>query len=172
MHLQENGSSRSSTDELKRMIKFAKVISLSSSSLGIVMIPVLTSKLMEAAADNPGAMVLLVFANSFVGLLTFTPLLLHFLTKRFVANIYYNSKSQLFTSVHYNFLMQKQALRFRSDDVVDLAVALQKKKILFPMATCFVDSHPLLLLLDHRLYSNQDAFDLLTKNVHIPDGHD
>ena len=68
--------------------------------------------------------------------------------------------------------MQKRALRFKSDDVLDAAVALEQKKMRFPLATCFVKDHPLLLLLDSRLYSDEDAFRLLTKNIQIPKGHD
>lgn len=78
----------------------------------------------------------------------------------------------MFTTVHYNFFLQKRALRFYAEDVVDSAVAVETKKLWIPLATCFVGSKPLLLSLDYRQYRNKEAFDLLTKNISIPVGSD
>ena len=72
-----------------------QVCSIGSTALGLVMMPVLTSRLWEQAVDHPSMMVFTVVANGFLALLTFTPLLLHFLTKRFVFNVYYNPRSQV-----------------------------------------------------------------------------
>ena len=59
------------------------------------MIPVLTSYLWEAAAERPSMMAFALVANAFLGILTFTPLLLHFLAKRFVSNLYYNADTKV-----------------------------------------------------------------------------
>lgn len=59
------------------------------------MMPVLTSRIWDQAADHPSMLVFAVAANGFLALLTFTPLLLHFLTKRFAFNMYYNPRSQV-----------------------------------------------------------------------------
>jgi hypothetical protein len=146
--------------------------SIGSSSLGVVMIPVLTSYLWEAATERPSMMAFAFVANSFLGILTFTPLLLHFLAKRFVVNLYYNDDTKIFTSIHYSFFLQKRALRFCAEDVVDSAIAPETKKLWLPLATCFVGGKPLLLSLDRRQYRNEAAFDLLMKNVNIPKIHD
>ena len=143
-------------------------------------------------------------------LLSLTPLLLHFLAKRFPLNIYYHHDSkvwflflllvflfllvfQTFTTTHYNFLMRKMALRFKSDDIVDAAKNPQLKKVFLsdvnfhtrgfemfrsdlffqsyyfifqiwiPLATAFVGKRPLLISLDKRAYIDQLAFEELTK---------
>uniref|UniRef100_A0AC34GS73 Transmembrane protein 70 n=1 Tax=Panagrolaimus sp. ES5 TaxID=591445 RepID=A0AC34GS73_9BILA len=172
IHLKENGSGSTPTDLLKKGVVFAKICSIGSTALGVVMIPVLTSYLWEAATERPSMMAFALVANSFLGLLTFTPLLLHFLAKRFVVNVYYNDDTKIFTTVHYNFFLQKRALRFRSEDIVDSAIAPETKKLWLPLATCFVGGKPLLLSLDRRQYRHEPAFDLLMKNITIPKDHD
>ncbi|KAE9553721.1 hypothetical protein FO519_003076 [Halicephalobus sp. NKZ332] len=173
VHLQQNGAGGSTpTDLLRKGVIAAKVCSLASSAAGVVMIPVLTSYMWDAASERPSMMAFAVIANAFLGLLTFTPLLLHFLAKRFVANVYYNADSKTFTTVHYNFFLQKKALRFKAEDVVDSAIAPESKKLWLPLATCFVYGRPLLLSLDRHQYRNEAAFDILTRNINIPANHD
>ncbi|KAI1732387.1 assembly, mitochondrial proton-transport ATP synth complex domain-containing protein [Ditylenchus destructor] len=172
LHLKANSGAPTTTDLLRRAVVLAKFCSLGSSAVGLMVIPILSAKFWENAVYNPSTLVFVVLANAFIGLLTFTPLLLHFLTKRFVADMYYDSKTQVFTWVYYSFFLQKHALRFRAEEVVDAAVAPQQKKLWIPLATCFVRSRPVLLFLDKRQYRNQEAFDLLTKNIDIPAGHD
>uniref|UniRef100_A0A7E4VL58 Transmembrane protein 70 homolog, mitochondrial n=1 Tax=Panagrellus redivivus TaxID=6233 RepID=A0A7E4VL58_PANRE len=172
MHLKENGGEASPTDLLRKGVLIAKLCSIGSSSLGVVMIPVLTSYMWQAASERPSMMVFAILANGFLGLLTFTPLLLHFLAKRFVANVFYNADSKVFTTVHFNFFLQKRALRFKASDVVDSAIAPETKKLWLPLATCFVGGQPLLLSLDRRQYRNEAAFDILTKNINIPENAD
>ncbi|KAH7705987.1 Protein F32D8.5 b [Aphelenchoides avenae] len=172
LHLKENGSGLSQTDLQRRGIRIAKLCSLGSSLAGVVMVPTLTAYLWSAAADRPGMMAFMALANTFLVALTFTPLLLHFLAKRYVANVFYNPRTDTFTTVHYNFILQQRALRFRPEDVVDAAVAPETKKLWLPLATCFVGGKPLLLSLDRQQYRDEAAFDRLTQNVNIPVGAD
>ncbi|KAI6173660.1 hypothetical protein M3Y98_01105300 [Aphelenchoides besseyi] len=160
------GGVKSVSDVMNFGIKCAKFCSLGSSALGIFMIPVLSSALGQGAAERPSVMAFVVVANAFLGLLTLTPLLLHSLTKRFVVDVYYNYQTQLFTTVHYNFLLQKRALQFQASDVVLAEKAEAAKKLWIPLATVFVDRHPLLLLLDPEQYSDKNAFNQLTS--HLP----
>jgi hypothetical protein len=60
------------------------------------MIPTLTGYFWEMAADSTGMICFLTLTNSFLGLLTFTPFLLHFLVKRFVLDLHYNPESEVF----------------------------------------------------------------------------
>lgn len=129
------------------------------------MIPVLTTYLSEGASERPSIMVFTVFANASLGILALTPLLLHSLTRRFVLDVYYNDRTDTFTTVHYNFLLQKRALRFKSSDVLLTEHSEAAKKMWIPLATCFVDRHPLLLLLDPVQYSDKVAFQKLTVNL-------
>lgn len=62
---------------------------------GLLMLPVINSALWEAISERPSVMVFAGVANLFLILFASTPLLLHFLTKRFVQNLFYNSKEQV-----------------------------------------------------------------------------
>lgn len=166
------GSPKTPHDVVATGVKAAKILSLSSSVAGVFMVPVLSSYLWEAAAEKPTMMMFAIVANTFLVVLSFTPLLLHFLAKRFPIDIFYNNDKKTFTTVHYNFLMQKQALRFSAADVVDAAVAPEMKKVWIPLATAFVGKRPLLISLDRNAYLDKLAFDEITKNVHIPPNHD
>ncbi|KAI6226434.1 hypothetical protein M3Y99_01293800 [Aphelenchoides fujianensis] len=166
LHRKAHGGPKSATDVMSFGIKCAKLCSLGSSALGVFMIPVLSSSLGQGAAEKPSVMAFLVVANAFLGLLTMTPLLLHSLTRRFVVDVYFNERTGVFTSVHYNFLLQKRALRFKAEHVEIAEKAEAAKKLWIPLATVFVDRHPLLLLLDPQQYSDQRAFQLLT--AHLP----
>lgn len=157
---------------LNKGVITAKILSLSSSALGIVMIPVLTGYLWDAAQERPSMMAFAVAANSILMILSFTPFLLQFLVKRFIVDVQYNPATKVFTTVHYGFFLNKRALRFRAEDVVDAAKAPEMKKLWLPLATAFVYSRPLLLSLDINAYINHDAFKELTKNISIPAGSD
>ncbi|CAD5229118.1 unnamed protein product [Bursaphelenchus okinawaensis] len=157
------------TDTLEFGIKCAKICSLGSSLAGMVMVPVLSSQIAQNASEKPSVMAFLVVANCFLGILTFTPLLLHSLTKRFVSDIYYNPKTSTFTSVHYNFLLQKRALQFKASDVVVAEKAETMQTLWIPLATNFVGDYPMIMLLDEVQYSDKEAFRLLTANIPPPE---
>ncbi|CEF66935.1 Protein of unknown function DUF1301, TMEM70 family-containing protein [Strongyloides ratti] len=157
---------------MKKGVIAAKIFSLSSSALGVVMIPVLTNYLWVAASEKPSMLFFTVLANSFLGLLTFTPLLLHFLVKRFVCNIYYNHDTETFTSVHYNFFLKKMALQFKASDVADGDTAPEAKKLYIPLATLFIKGKPFIVTLDKNQYRDQLAFEKMTKGIKIPEGAD
>ncbi|KAK6755605.1 hypothetical protein RB195_014151 [Necator americanus] len=148
------------------------VLSLSSSVAGVIMVPVLSSYLWEAAAERPTMMMFTIIANTFLVALSFTPLLLHFLVKRFPVNIYYNHDTKTFTSVHYNFFLKKMARQFKASEVVDAQVAPEMAKVWIPLATAFVHNKPLLISLDRNAYIDKLAFDEMTKNIKIPVNHD
>ncbi|CAK5088331.1 unnamed protein product [Meloidogyne enterolobii] len=115
-------------------------------------------------AERPGLAAFMVLTDTFLLFFACTPFLLHFLTKRFVADIYYNPKIKVFTTVHYNFILRKKALRFTANEVIDAATEVEKNKFSFQFATCSVRSYPILLLLDVDFYTDQEVFKLLTKN--------
>ncbi|KIH62827.1 hypothetical protein ANCDUO_06887 [Ancylostoma duodenale] len=166
------GSPKTSHDSVARIVFVTKVLSLSSSIAGVIMVPVLSSYLWEAAAERPTMMMFTIVANTFLLLLSFTPLLLHFLVKRFPVNIYYNHDTKTFTSVHYNFFLRKMARQFKASEVVDAQVAPEMNKVWIPLATAFVHNKPLLISLDRNAYIDKLAFDEMTKNIKIPANHD
>uniref|UniRef100_A0A0K0DBS9 Reverse transcriptase domain-containing protein n=1 Tax=Angiostrongylus cantonensis TaxID=6313 RepID=A0A0K0DBS9_ANGCA len=129
------GSPRTSHDLLTTGVFAAKILSLSSSAAGAVMVPLISSYLWETATERPTIMLFTIVANTFLALLSFTPLLLHFLTKRFPINLYYNKDTKIFTSVHYNFFLKKMALQFKAGEVVDAQIAPEMKKSLLDCIT-------------------------------------
>lgn len=129
------------------------------------MMPVLSSYFGTEALERPGVMLFTFVANSGLAILALTPLLLHSLTRRFVLDVYYNAKTEVFTTVHYNFLLQKRALRFKASDAVLPENSEHARKMWIPLATCFVHKYPLLLLLDPEQYSDKFAFHKLAANL-------
>ena len=72
-----------------------KACSFGSSTFGLVMIPVLNSFLIGGSSLSPGLVLFTGTMNAVLGLLTFTPLLLHFLVKRFTADLHYNRETKV-----------------------------------------------------------------------------
>ncbi|CAD7003981.1 unnamed protein product [Ceratitis capitata] len=59
-----------------------------------------------------------VFLCGFAGFFTFvTPLLLHFITKKYVTEIHYNPKSDEYTATTISILLYKIKTKFRPSDV-------------------------------------------------------
>uniref|UniRef100_A0A0K0FZU2 Transmembrane protein 70 homolog, mitochondrial (inferred by orthology to a human protein) n=1 Tax=Strongyloides venezuelensis TaxID=75913 RepID=A0A0K0FZU2_STRVS len=168
LYLKENGAKATPTDSMRKGVIAAKIFSLSSSALGVVMIPALTNYLWVSATEHPSMMIFTILANTFLGILTFTPLLLHVLVKRFVSNIYYNHDTKTFTSIHYNFFLKKMAMHFKASDVVDPDEAPEAKRLYLPLATVFIKGMPLLVTLDKNQYRDQLAFEEMTKGIKIP----
>ncbi|VDN50739.1 unnamed protein product [Dracunculus medinensis] len=153
---------------MKKGVVSAKFLSLSSSALGLFMVPVLSQYLWDAAVEEPAVMTFVIVSNAIFIVLSLTPLLLQFLVKRFVVDIRYNADTKVFTTIHYGFFLNKNALRFRIEDLIDANEVMKKSKVHFPLATAFVYGRPLLLSLDEKSYTNIDIFRKLTKNIDIP----
>jgi len=53
-----------------------------------------------------------------IGFFTFvTPVLIHLMAKRYVADIYFNPMTQQYCAITYNFFLQKNEITFRTKDV-------------------------------------------------------
>ncbi|KAJ1369413.1 hypothetical protein KIN20_030861, partial [Parelaphostrongylus tenuis] len=89
------GSPKTPHDVVATGVFIAKVLSLSSSAAGAIMVPLISSYLWEAATERPTIMLFTIVANTFLALLSFTPLLLHYLAKRFPINLYYNNDTKV-----------------------------------------------------------------------------
>lgn len=89
---------------LKRQIRSVKLFSLITSIGGLIAQPVL----MEQAGKIGGTPVI-VAVCSFVGFFTFvTPFLLHLITKKYVTEIYHNTKTKEYTAATYTFFLQRK----------------------------------------------------------------
>jgi hypothetical protein len=98
--------------QLTSQLKVAKMLSLSSSLLGLMMLPLLTDTLSTST----------LFAQLFVfGTTTFfifvTPILSQILTRKYVSRMYYNYQEKKLTAILFNFFLFEYKLEFSLDDV-------------------------------------------------------
>ncbi|GBN84437.1 Transmembrane protein 70, mitochondrial [Araneus ventricosus] len=96
---------------LKTRIKRVKLLSLTSSMMGFAILPVVIKDLSQTSIALSCGVVL--FSSFFLS----TPLLLDWITKRYVMQLHYDSSTQLFTATTVNLICQQQELQFSADDV-------------------------------------------------------
>lgn len=85
-----------------------KMFSLTTSVMGLVAQPILWHKGLEVGGTG-----LSVLMCSVAGIFTFvTPLLLHFVTKKYVIDIKYNEKTDEYTCVTISFFLFRNEVRF------------------------------------------------------------
>lgn len=84
-------------------MKAVKIFSLTTSLAGLAAQPILLEQ-----GLNMGGKPMAVFLCGFAGFFTFvTPLLLHFITKKYVTEIHYNPKSEEYTATTISLLLFK-----------------------------------------------------------------
>ena len=97
---------------ITKMIRIVKGFSLSTSAIGLGMQPLI---LKQALAVKPILGVLGVLVSNFF--IFITPVLLHFLTKRYVTKIYLKRDEGIFTATTYSFFLQEKEHKFKASDV-------------------------------------------------------
>uniref|UniRef100_A0A0K8UN75 Transmembrane protein 70, mitochondrial n=1 Tax=Bactrocera latifrons TaxID=174628 RepID=A0A0K8UN75_BACLA len=94
-------------------MRAVKVFSLVTSLAGLAAQPILLEQ-----GLNMGGKPMAAFLCGFAGFFTFvTPLLLHFITKKYVTEIHYNPKSEEYTATTISILLFKIKTTFKPDDV-------------------------------------------------------
>jgi hypothetical protein len=98
--------------QLTKQLKTAKTISITSSVVGICLLPSMSQTLASSGF----------FAKAFVlgttGFFIFvTPLLLQFITRRYVIRMYYNKQENKCTLILFNFFLREYALECSLDDI-------------------------------------------------------
>lgn len=92
---------------LTPQIKGVKVFSLSSSAAGLALQPLILRE-----ASTIGSTSLLIALCSVVGFFTFvTPLLLHFITKKYVTEIFYDKATSTYKATTITFFLAKRLVR-------------------------------------------------------------
>lgn len=103
------GQPKNATEEiyygtLTPKIRAVKVFSLTTSVVGVSIQPMLIEQ-----GSKLGGVPMVVFLCGFAGLFTFvTPLLLHFVTKKYVTHIAYDATSDEYTATTISFLLLKK----------------------------------------------------------------
>ncbi|XP_001353256.2 transmembrane protein 70 homolog, mitochondrial [Drosophila pseudoobscura] len=94
-------------------MKLVKFFSLSTSLAGIAAQPILLEQGMKIGGTG-----MAVFLCTIGGFFTFvTPLLLHFITKKYVTELHYNPATEEYTATTISLLLQKIKTKFRPGDV-------------------------------------------------------
>ncbi|XP_017775131.1 PREDICTED: transmembrane protein 70 homolog, mitochondrial [Nicrophorus vespilloides] len=126
---------------LSRQIKNVKIFSLMTSVAGLAAQPIIYLELSKLQSVP-----LLVVGCSFVGFFTFaTPILLHFVTKKYVIKLDYDRVNGSYIATTYNVLCMEKKLEFKPDDVYVpdvpgmFTTLFAKKKALFLEASAFDD---------------------------------
>lgn len=96
----------------KQIIR-VKMFSLATSVIGLFAQPILWHRAVEASGTGLGVLVC-----SVAGIFTFiTPLLLHFVTKKYVIDVRYNKKTDEYTCVTVSFFLFRNEVNFDVSNV-------------------------------------------------------
>ncbi|XP_016925871.3 transmembrane protein 70 homolog, mitochondrial [Drosophila suzukii] len=110
----EDGLQRIYYGTLAPRMKVVKFFSLSTSLAGLAAQPILLEQGMKIGGTGMG-----IFLCTIGGFFTFvTPLLLHFITKKYVTELHYNPQTEEYTATTISLLLQKIKTKFRPNDVV------------------------------------------------------
>ncbi|XP_076263739.1 transmembrane protein 70 homolog, mitochondrial [Rhynchophorus ferrugineus] len=94
-------------------IKAVKLFSLSSSIIGIVGQPLLYKSVVST-----GSLPIIIAGYTFIGFFTFvTPILLHFITKKYVTQLNYDEVKDTYIAKTVNFFCITEKTEFKVDDV-------------------------------------------------------
>lgn len=98
---------------LTPQIKAVKIFSLSSSVVGIISQPFLFNEI-----ASTGNIPVIVAAYTAIGFFTVvTPILLHFITKKYVTHLYYNQNTNTYIAKTVNFFCVTKQTEFTPEDV-------------------------------------------------------
>ncbi|XP_069170584.1 transmembrane protein 70 homolog, mitochondrial-like [Procambarus clarkii] len=97
---------------LSTQIRMVKTFSLSTSLMGLMVQPVLMQKVVGTH------MGVILAVGSFVGFFTFiTPLLIHWITKKYVTSLEYDPKRDIYSATTLSFFLREKKIHFHADDV-------------------------------------------------------
>lgn len=98
---------------LASLVKGVKMFSISTSVIGLSLQPYL---LLHAGDHN---VVATVAVGGVIGFFIFaTPLLIHWITKKYVTDLYFNKESGQYTAATITFFLRRKELAFKSSEVV------------------------------------------------------
>ncbi|KAL3219049.1 hypothetical protein MRX96_050571 [Rhipicephalus microplus] len=116
---------------IRSTVKMVKGLSLTTSFLGILAQPILLQKLSGASL---GATVIVVSCASFF--IFVTPLMLHYITRRYVTELTYDPDTKEFNATTLTLLNRKKHINFIADDIKVPAIP-------GPFTTLLAKGHPL-----------------------------
>jgi transmembrane protein 70 len=103
---------------MTRMLKGLKVLSLTTSVIGLGAQPML----FEAASKSSVATLLMGISSVFALFAVLTPLALSLLTKRYITELYFDPEKRVFTAFSLNLVNRRRCTSFSAADVIIPAV--------------------------------------------------
>lgn len=100
------------TGKMTQYVKGLKTLSLSTSLLALLAQPMVLSAAKDDLVFKAGVM------GSISAVVFFTPALVHFVTKKYVTDIYYNKDTKMFTLACKSFFLRRKEWEFKAEDVV------------------------------------------------------
>lgn len=98
---------------MRKSVKAVKIFSLSTSLLTLMMQPYLMITLSSVGTGMLAAI------GTVMGLFTFgTPLMIHFIAKKYVSDLYYDEDTEVFVASTLSLFARRKELQFTADDVV------------------------------------------------------
>lgn len=107
--------------KITKQILRVKMFSWTTSMMGLLAQPVLWHKGLEVSGTG-----LSVFLCSVAGFFTLTPMLLHFVTKKYVIDIKYNETTDEYTCVTISFFMFKREVTFNIHDDFTISLSIDQ----------------------------------------------
>ncbi|CAG9763131.1 unnamed protein product [Ceutorhynchus assimilis] len=94
-------------------VRAVKMFSLSSSVVGLAVQPVLYNEILST-----GNIPMILAAYSFIGFFTLlTPVLLHFVTKKYVLELQFDEPTSTYTAQTFNFFCKIKQTKFKVEDI-------------------------------------------------------
>uniref|UniRef100_A0A023G5P9 Putative integral to mitochondrial membrane n=1 Tax=Amblyomma triste TaxID=251400 RepID=A0A023G5P9_AMBTT len=148
-HCDEKSSSKMLVylGSIRSTVKMVKSLSLTSSFLGILAQPILLQKL---SGSSVGATVIVVSCASFF--IFVTPLMLHYITRRYVTELTYDPGTKEFNATTLTLLNRKKEMSFIADDV-------EVPTVPGPFTTLLAKGRP--LFVEVQNFQNADALEHL-----------
>lgn len=100
------------TGRMTQYVKGLKTLSLSTSLLALLAQPMVLSAAKDDLIFKAGVM------GSISAVVFCTPALVHFVTKKYVSDIYFNKDTKMFTLAYKSFFLRRKELEFKAEDVV------------------------------------------------------
>lgn len=136
---------------LTRTIRAVKILSLSTSTLGLCMQPVILMRSAEASL-----FLKIAFSSFFSFFIFITPLLIHMISKKYVTGAYFEPNSKTFTASKYSFFCRSLEMKFTAEDVKVPDVAGPFTSLIVKDTALFMDPK---FFLDKNAYIHLMGFD-------------
>lgn len=135
---------------LKNRIRIVKFLSLSSSMAGFALFP---SVIYDLCKVN---LYMGVASGMIASCFLITPLMLHWITKRYVIELHYNKESKFFTAKTFNIISQIKEIKFKAEDVDVPDLPGMLSSFLVKGKPLFVDAN---MVEDPDAYSHMMGYD-------------